>query len=80
MSNIVTTNEWINVEDAKPWEGRTVLARTVRGRLLLAEYLGGRWFDMSNRLSPLAECKEKITHFYIFEKYYDYTKIKADYM
>ena len=79
QAETLMTNEWMDAEAMKPWEGRIVLARTVRGRILLAEYLSGRWFDMSHASTPFVECKERIPHFYIFENYYDYTKIERSY-
>lgn len=66
MSNTITTNEWHDATQKKPWVKRMVLVRTADGKYDVAYWGGIYWCTQCGR--PYHNDGGDITHFYIFER------------
>ena len=66
MSNTITTNEWHDATQKKPWAKRMVLVRLSDGSYDIAYWNGIYWSTQGSR--PYHKDGADITHFYIFER------------
>ena len=62
----VLTNEWTDAEHKKPWRNRLVIVRFEDGSLGVAKWNGAYWVGQHDMRFVRTD---KITHFYIFEKF-----------
>jgi hypothetical protein len=76
MKHSVVTNEWQDATQYKPWNFRTVLLRLDDGNLALGCWNGHSW--ASPKTLARLSFAHQITHFYIFDRFIDKTKIQED--
>lgn len=62
----ITTNEWHDATQKKPWVKRMVLVRTADNAFDVAYFNGMYWCTQGGR--PYHKDGDYITHFYIFER------------